>query len=112
MSYNDLLIHDVVILNPSTSVSVDRYNNPIPGDDSRTGEKARIQEKSTQELLTLRDTQVGRFDFFGTVDSVITGLSQVEWGDRIFRVTGQPSHVDARHGPHHVEADLEEIIGG
>lgn len=111
MAYIDLLIHSVVILTPGASLTSDRYNNPVPGGDVTTNEKARIQEKTTEELLALRDTQIGKFDFFGVADSAITGLSRVQWGSRMFRVTGQPNIVDGRYGPHHVEASLEEILG-
>lgn len=111
MSYKRLLIHTVTIENPGDPTAVDAYNNPVPGPASSTTEKARIQQKSVEELMALRDTSIGNYDFFGTKDSVITSLSTVLWGSRKFRVTGRPEVVDARHGPHHVEAHLEEIEG-
>jgi hypothetical protein len=109
MSYPSLLIHSVVIENPGDSGSVDAYNNPIPGTSVSTNEKARIEQKSVEELLAFRDTRIGKYDFFGLADSAITSLSTVTWGTRTFRVTGDPERVDGRYGPHHVEAHLEEI---
>jgi hypothetical protein len=111
MSYEALLIHTVVIENPGDSISVDAYNNPIPGAAVSTTETARIQQKSVEELLAERDTRIGRYNFFGAKDSVITSLSTVTWGPKTFRVTGDPEVVYGLLGPHHVEASLEEVEG-
>lgn len=114
MSYEALLIDDVTISTPGASGSVDAYNNPIPGTAVVVSEKARIQLKPrnvNEELLSLRDTRFGDYDFFGTKDSAITDLSTVYWGTRKFEVVSVPEVVEGRYGPHHIEASLREVTG-
>lgn len=116
MSFTSLLIHDVLVSNPSDSGSDDRYGNAIDTSTSVT-EKMRVQPAfsegrgSSAEHIIDRDTRITRFKIFAKADTTVTGLSTLTWNGRTLRVDGEPLPFYGRTGLHHYELDGEEVLG-
>lgn len=112
MGYDELLLHTVTIFNPVTDPDeTDIYGNPLTELDAGIEEPARIQQLTTDEELKDRDTRITGYRAFLRADSVITALSTVSWNGDLYRVNGDPAVVDGFGEPHHVEAQLERVMG-
>lgn len=108
MTYQGLLVHDVTVHNPVAGTP-DRYGNDIPSESS-VAEKALVQPAPGSEDVINRDTRTLRFLLFFGADSVVTGLSTVDWEGHAIKVDGDPRLHDYGTVPH-IEADGVEYRG-
>ena len=110
MSFQSLLIHSVAITNPTTQTGEDRYGNPLFGSDTFST-AARMEPKASGEKLIDRDTRTTAYMVYLPSGTVCSGLSTLVWEGRDFRAVGEPRRFDDGVGGHHLELDLEEILG-
>lgn len=115
MTFQSLLIHSVVISNPTVGAPGGRYGDPVPGAPVDVAETVRIAPARRldffKEELRNRDASITRFTLYAMPTSTVTYLSTVVWGARTFTVVARPAMVADGTGDHHVEALLEEIEG-
>lgn len=111
MSFDALLIHTVTVFQ-LVHDDTDRYGNEVQVPDAGTDYPARVEQESGTEDILDRDTRITRFLAFLGPAAVIDGLSVVAWGDRSFRVVGEPEAVYDGIGLHHYEITLEEVLAG
>lgn len=116
MSFQALLVHDVVVTTPGTTGTADRYGNLILAEASVT-EKMRLQPAGgvgaggVSEDIIDRDTRITLFRVFAKKDTTVTGLSTLTWEGRTLRVKGEPRPFYGRSSLHHYEFDAEEVLG-
>lgn len=112
MSLTSLLIHDVRVINPTTSDdNGDTILTYAEGATAGVAEKWWIEQVRTGETVGNR-TAVASF-WFGAApaDSAVTSLSRIVFGDRVLEVEGDPATKPTPSGDHHVEVDLVERRG-
>ena len=104
------LLNQPLTIYPAT-VSRDVYNNEVvtPGDPVPV--RGLLQQASTVEFTTDRDTTVTQWTVFLPAGTVIGPQSQVDYGGQTFQVDGQPEQVwNPRTGTvSHIEAKLREV---
>jgi hypothetical protein len=110
MSFTQLLIHTVVVYNPTSTTTDPRYGDEVLVMDAGTTVKGRVDVESSTETLNDRDTRVTKAKLFLDPDVVISALSEWTWSGRRFRVNGEPITYYDSASPHHIEAESEEIV--
>lgn len=111
MTYESLLIHDVMIFNPVDSTGTDRYGNELELWDTGTLVSARVDEKSSSEDVIDRETRKKQYTVFFTKEAPVSALSFLTWDGHELRVNGEPKMMYDAVGPHHLEAECEEVLG-
>lgn len=115
MSYDGLLLHDVVIRNPDLtstgSEDGDRYGDEELTYDVGTASKARVEQESSTEDIIDRDTRVQAFKVFLPPEATVSALSLLVWQGRDLRVMGEPLVADAAMPYHHIELRCQEVLG-
>lgn len=107
MTFDGLLIHAVDIVTFSDSTA-DRYGDATET-EILTEARARIQARSSVELLEGRDTRISEYVALFPVGTIIDATSEVSYGAQRYRVVGPPKVANDAIGPHHIVADLERI---
>lgn len=116
MTFSNLLHQTVTIYNKTEDPDdVDRYGNPATTEVG-TSSAAWVQPLESRlggsrELDVDRETRLSHFIIFLPVTTSITGTSEVAYNDQRYRVLGEPRVIDDATGPHHLEADLEQLSG-
>jgi head-tail adaptor len=107
------LIHDLFVLNPTTTE--DRYHNDV---DTWTTpatfvEKGWLTQQSSAEVVDGRDATNEEWKGYFESCTELTARSRVRWCDRTFEVVGTPKPCTSpiRNGVHHVEARLRIVEG-
>ena len=116
MSFESLLIHTVVIRNPSApGPGTNEYGDPVENAPVDVVETVRIEPFRRLDFfveeLRNRDTRVTRHRLFAKPDSTITALSTVLWEGRTYNVVSRPALVPDSNDNHHFEALLELVEG-
>ena len=111
MSFESLLIHEVLIFNPNGTDSSGRYGDEELTFDAGTISEARVDLGSSNEQTVDRDTRVTEATLFLPPDVTITALSYWTWDGRKFRVDGEPKQLFDGVGLHHLEVASEEVKG-
>lgn len=99
-----------------TGGAVSDYGDPIMEELPPVEVPAAVQplQASEDEIAA---SQVGqslrtqRYHVLVAPDAPVDGLARVEWRGRQFEVIGEPL-VFPTNGPHHIEFDMTEVLGG
>lgn len=113
MTFSSLLIHTVTIFNrPDVPVVTDpRYGNEIDIWDTGTPSPARVDERSSTENVTDRETRHKDYLVFFPPTVTISALSYLTWNGHELRVDGEPELKYDAQGPHHYEVKCLEVLG-
>jgi hypothetical protein len=101
-----------VTVQPMGPTTTDTYGNAVLGVlGAAVAEFGYLDQKSTVEFLTDRDTVVTKWKAFLFADSVVTQLATLTFGGQLFQVDGVPYHV---YNPRnrvvsHIECTLTEM---
>lgn len=109
MSVNRLLTQPLTLY--PASVTLDDYHNEVRGLGDPVPVKGLLQQLSSVEYLTDRDTTVTQWTVFLPAGTAVDPQSRVEYLGQMFEVTGAPEQV---WNPRlarvtHIEAKLTEV---
>jgi len=108
MSLQSLLTETVTVVRRAYD-AIDAYGNPQPGTETSVSYPARVEQLSSEETNTDRDTVVARWRMFLPADADITPFDRVESAGRVFEVDGDPIERRAPRGTHHLEVELRRV---
>lgn len=108
----DRLMNQPVTVQPMVPGAADDYGNTPPSPSgSPVAETGFLDQTTTTEYLTDRDTAITKWKAFLHRDSVVTKLAVLTFGGQKFQVNGEPFHV---YNPRtrqvsHIECELIEV---
>ena len=111
MTYESLLIHDIMVFNPVDSAGTDRYGDELELWDAGTLVQGRVDEKSGSEDVIDRDMRKTQYTVFLLKEAPVSALSFLTWDGHELRVNGEPKMLYDAVGPHHIEVECEEVLG-
>lgn len=106
------LLTQPVIVQPMSGTTTDTYGNTVLGVlGSPVNEVGYLNQKSTVEYLTDRDTVITKWQAFLVPESVVTQFSKLTFGGQVFQVDGAPYPL---YNPRtkqisHIECSLTEM---
>ena len=106
------LMTEPVSVQPVGATTKDTYGNAVPGPvGAPVAEFGYLDQKTSVEYLTDRDTAVTRWKAFLFPTSVVTQFATVTFGGAVFQVDGQPYSVYNPRTKHvsHIECVLTEV---
>lgn len=113
MSFPLLTNARVTVIPVASTVTRDRYHNPVQVPDEGTEYDAWLEQTTAQELTIGRETVVSDWlVLLPPAAEGIDGTDQVLDADgRTFQVVGAPALIRTRRGLDHVEARLRLVEG-
>lgn len=111
MSLAGLLVHDVTIVTPGSTVG--RYGDAVKdwATATETATKGWVARRSQDEVNGHREAQVSEWVLYVTADVALSGADRVVWGAYTFEVDGPPVRAWTPRGEHHVEVPLRYVSG-
>lgn len=110
MSVESFLVHDVIVVEPSTRT--DRTDTILDyATTTRTSERWWMAQQTSTDIRDTRTGQVTTWLATAPAESAVTAKSRVEHDGRVFEVVGVPLEARTRTKVHHVEVQLREVTG-
>lgn len=108
MSVQGLLTETVDVVR--YAATTDEYGNTVPGAETRTSYRARLEQLRTEEILRDRDTTIVDWRGFFPPSADITPYDRVEARGALFEVVGLPNQQRSPAGAHHIEVHLRWVV--
>lgn len=108
MSLQGLLTETVEVIRYADTT--DEYGNTVPGAETSTEYKARLEQLRTDEIIRDRDTVLVDWRIFLPPDVDITPYDRIMARGTLFEVVGFPNEQRSPAGPHHVEVHLRWVF--
>lgn len=108
MSLTNLLSETVTVVRYEATTDV--YGNTVPGAETRTSYRGRLEQLRTEEIIRDRDTVIADWRAFLPAGTDITPYDRLEARGHLFEVVGLPAAQHSPRGVHHTEIHLRYVV--